>query len=206
MDLLTTYTHHSELQVITAVTLISTLYKSLHAKSSPACSVFTSRCLVTALNSGDSSASALMSSLSGECRATEMSTELQRHLFCLHCRAQLSTDWVESSLMLPSTISRPVCLGINHPSGAYNQIFIYVRHFCICWCGGAFSDKKTGLSFIIAAGPRQRSHYRVRVSWDSRPYFSVSDSRLILYSTNLLVSSLSEVGSQLAGLPQLPSL
>jgi hypothetical protein len=35
MDLLTTCTHHSELQVITALSLISTLYKSLaHAKSS----------------------------------------------------------------------------------------------------------------------------------------------------------------------------
>jgi hypothetical protein len=29
MDLLATYTHHSELQVITALLLISTLYKSL---------------------------------------------------------------------------------------------------------------------------------------------------------------------------------
>jgi hypothetical protein len=28
---------------------------------------------------------------------------------------------------------------------------------------GALSDKKTGLSFTIAAGPRQRSHFRVRV-------------------------------------------
>jgi hypothetical protein len=38
----------------------STLYKLLHAKSSPACSVFTSRCLVIALNNEDSSASVLM--------------------------------------------------------------------------------------------------------------------------------------------------
>jgi hypothetical protein len=35
-----------------------------------------------------------------------------------------------------------------------------------------------GLSFTIAAGARQRSHSRVRVLWDSRPYFTVSDSRL----------------------------
>jgi hypothetical protein len=32
-------------------------------------------------------------------------------------------------------------------------------------------DEKTELSFTIAAGPRQRSHSRVRVPWDSRPYF-----------------------------------
>jgi hypothetical protein len=35
-----------------------------------------------------------------------------------------------------------------------------------------------GLSFTIATGQRQRIHSRVRVPWDSRPYFTVSDSRL----------------------------
>jgi hypothetical protein len=43
---------------------------------------------------------------------------------------------------------------------------------------GALSDERTGLSFTIAAGPHQRSHSRVRVPWDSRPYFTLSDSRL----------------------------
>jgi hypothetical protein len=32
---------------------------------------------------------------------------------------------------------------------------------------GALSDERTGLSFTIAAGPRQRSHSRVRVLWNS---------------------------------------
>jgi hypothetical protein len=40
---------------------------------------------------------------------------------------------------------------------------------------GALSDERTALSFIIAAGPRQRNHSRVRVPWDSRPYFTGSD-------------------------------
>jgi hypothetical protein len=31
---------------------------------------------------------------------------------------------------------------------------------------GALSDERTGLSFTIAAGPRQRNHFRVRVPWD----------------------------------------
>jgi hypothetical protein len=35
-----------------------------------------------------------------------------------------------------------------------------------------------GLSFTIAAGPRQRSYSQVRVPRDSWPYFTVSDSRL----------------------------
>jgi hypothetical protein len=34
------------------------------------------------------------------------------------------------------------------------------------------------LLFIIAAGPRQRSHPQVRVPWDSWPHFTVSYSRL----------------------------
>jgi hypothetical protein len=32
---------------------------------------------------------------------------------------------------------------------------------------GALSDERTGLSFAIATGPRQRSNSRVRVPWDS---------------------------------------
>jgi hypothetical protein len=46
----------------------------------------------------------------------------------------------------------------------------------------ALSDERTGLSFTTAAGPRQRNHSRVRVPWDSRPYFTVSYSRLPLSS------------------------
>jgi hypothetical protein len=42
----------------------------------------------------------------------------------------------------------------------------------------ALSYERTGLSFTIIAGPRQRSHSRIRVPWDSRPHFTVSDSRL----------------------------
>jgi hypothetical protein len=44
--------------------------------------------------------------------------------------------------------------------------------------GGALSDERTGLSFIIAAGPRQASHSRVRVPQDLWPYFIIWDSRL----------------------------
>jgi hypothetical protein len=79
--------------------------------------------------------------------------------------------------MLLPTVSRPVCLGIKHTSGAYDQIFIsQIVAGLLMW--GAFSDERTGPLFTVATGPRQRSHSRVRVPWDSRPYFTFSDSRL----------------------------
>jgi hypothetical protein len=41
--------------------------------------------------------------------------------------------------MLRPTVSRPVCLGIKHPSGAYDQILIW----------GVLSDDRMGLSFTL---------------------------------------------------------
>jgi hypothetical protein len=83
------------------------------------------------------------------------------------------------SLILRPTVNRSVRHGIKHPSGPYDQIFI-----CQTVAGLSMwrilSGERTGLSITIAADPRQRSHSRVRVPWNSLPYFTrtVSDSRL----------------------------
>jgi hypothetical protein len=79
VDLLSTYAHHSELQVITAPPLIYTLYESLPAMSSSAYSVFASCCLVRAPNNRDSSAS--RTHVISRLYSTELSTQLEHHLF-----------------------------------------------------------------------------------------------------------------------------
>jgi hypothetical protein len=82
------------------------------------------------------------------------------------------------SLMLRPAVSRPVCLGIKHPFGAYDQILITCVTVTVLFLWDALSDERSGVSFICAAGSCQRSLSRVRVPWDLRPYFTVWDLRL----------------------------
>jgi hypothetical protein len=97
------------------------------------------------------------------------------------CRSFLSLFLFSESESDITTDCRSASLGIKHPSGAYDQIFIAVRQLRVCWCGPLF-DKRTGLSFTISSVPRQRSHFWVWVPWDSWQYFTVSDSRLLFSS------------------------
>jgi hypothetical protein len=54
----------------------------------------------------------------------------------------------------------------------------YCLTVTVLFLWGALSDENTGLSFVYAAGPCQRSLSLVRVPWYSRPYFTVSHLRL----------------------------
>jgi hypothetical protein len=64
------------------------------------------------------------------------------------------------------------------PTWVLRPDFYYCQIVASLLMWGALSDERTGLSFTTAAGPRQRSHSRVRIPWDLWPYFTVSDSRL----------------------------
>jgi hypothetical protein len=73
LDLLTTYTYHSELQVITAP--MPSKITTAPAKPFPACCVFNSRSLATDTKSGDSSASraqVLVTAASAELLSTQL--------------------------------------------------------------------------------------------------------------------------------------
>jgi hypothetical protein len=82
MDLLTTYTHHPQLQLITALPLISKLYQSQHSnKSSPPCNIINSRSLAMTSNGGGFSSSHAQVLLLQPPMQNSCQLNLQHHLF-----------------------------------------------------------------------------------------------------------------------------
>jgi hypothetical protein len=86
------------------------------------------------------------------------------------------SSWVEFDI---TTDGQPASLSWNKaPIWGLRPDLDYCQTFAGLLMWGVPSDERTDLSFVIATGPGQRSHSRVKVPWDSRPHFNVSDSRL----------------------------
>jgi hypothetical protein len=95
---------------------------------------------------------------------------------------ELSNLSLSLSLILRSTVSRPVCLGIKYTSGAYYQIFITVRQLQVCCCGTLSLTRgrvcRLHLLLVLSSAVILGSESR----GTERPYFNVSESRLLFSS------------------------
>jgi hypothetical protein len=68
--------------------------------------------------------------------------------------------------MLRPKVSRPVCPGIKPHLGPTTRYLLVFDNYGPVYVG-VLSDERTGLSFVYAAGTRQRSLSWVRVPFDS---------------------------------------
>jgi hypothetical protein len=120
--------------------------------------------------------------LSGEYFTTDTLLQLTNSQACGHLTSNFhsSLHWLSLNLSLLriTTDHQSASLSWNKsPIWGLLLNFYYYHAVARMSIWGALSDERMNLSFTIAAGPRQRSHFRVRVMLDSQPYFTVSDLR-----------------------------
>jgi hypothetical protein len=63
------------------------------------------------------------------------------------------------------SVSQSVSLGVGPHLGLMTRYYFYLT-ITVLLLWGALSDERTGLTFVYAAGPCQRSLSQVRVPWD----------------------------------------
>jgi hypothetical protein len=196
LDLLTTYTHHLELHIIMAAPLICTIYKSpqhqlsLFQPAVPAPAVTWQRLLSVEI-----------------LQLPVLHSFLCRLLFRNACQLLPQLNWIttfsQPSLQSSTALStaKTSTLSFIIPS-AQRQSYVTTngQSASLSWCQaptwglrpdfyycqrvegllmwGALSDKRTGLPFTNAAGPRQHSQSWVQVPQDSWLYITVSYSWL----------------------------
>jgi hypothetical protein len=88
---------------------------------------------------------------------------------------------VKVKVTLRLTISQSVSLGVKPHLGLMTRYLLLFDSYGLVFVGHP-PDEMKGLSFVYAAGPRQRSLSRVRIPWDSLSYFTVSVLRLTFSS------------------------
>jgi hypothetical protein len=95
-----------------------------------------------------------------------LTTAKFKPLILLHSESYITTDGQLASLSWNKA-----------PIWGLRPYFYYCQTVAGLLMWGALSHERTGLSFTNASGPRQCSHFRVRVPWDSWPYFTLSALR-----------------------------
>jgi hypothetical protein len=94
-------------------------------------------------------------------------------------RRYIPEDKHRCEVNLRPTVSRPVCLGVRHPSGTRDQFFLLLEisfrelQFYYFVAPSLTRGRVCNL-LTIASGPCQSSHTWVEVPQNSRPYFTAS--------------------------------